>query len=129
MGGWLYLEFFLATLFILGGIGVPVFFTIKNSKPRNVFIRIIDQLKKEPKELWFYYFTVPGFERWLDDILFRIEDIQDLEILEHNYKDYIWKYKVKLIFLNKEGYYFFELVKNPDIHAKSRWVIKNIYEV
>jgi hypothetical protein len=121
------MEFFLVVIFILCGIGVPIFFTIKNSKPKNVFIRIIEELKKQPREVWFHFFTNKGLEKWIEED-FKIDDIQNLEILEYAYKDYIWKYKVKFMILNKERSYFFELVKNPNIHAKSRWVINNIYE-
>lgn len=123
------METLFIIIFILGGIGVPLYFTIKNSNPKSVFIRIMDELKKQPKELWYHFFTHSGLERWLDSKNFKIENIQNLEVLEYIYSDYIWKYKVKLILLSQEQYYYFELVKNPDIFAKSRWVINNIYEV
>lgn len=123
------MEIILITIFIICGLGVPILFTIKNSKPKNVFIRIINELKEQPKELWYHFFTLNGLERWIEEKDLKIGEIQNLEILEQNYKNYIWKYKVKFTILDKERNYFFELIKNPDIRAKSRWVINNIYEV
>lgn len=122
------MDIFYIIIFILTGLGVPLYFTIKNSNPKNVLKRIIDELKKQPQKLWYHFFTYNGFETWINMINFKIEDIKDFEIIDSIYKNYIWKYKVKLTVSNHEYYYYFELVKNPAIGAKSRWVIHNIYK-
>lgn len=122
------MDTFYLIIFILAGLGVPLYFTIKNSHPKNVLKRIINELQKQPQKLWYHFFTYKGLEAWSNDIDFKIEDIKYFEILDFTYKDHIWKYKVKLIGSTHEFYYYFELVKNPAIGAKSRWVIHNIHK-
>jgi len=119
---------FLPALFIIIGIGVPVYFTAKNSKPINIIRRIIDELKRQPEELWYHYFTRNGLDKWLSCNDFKIDDIKNIQYIDYKYEDYVGKLKVKLLlFDDNDIIYNFHLVKNPDIRAKSRWMINDMY--
>lgn len=122
------MDIFYTVVFILAGLGVPFYFAIKNSHPKNVLRKIFTELKMQPQNLWYHFFTYNGFKKWNNDIDFKIKDIKDFEIIDYTYEDYIWKYKVKLTEANRELYYYFELAKNPAIGVRSRWIIHNIYK-
>lgn len=121
------MDVFYLITFILVGFGVPFYFTAKNTHPKNVLKRLINELEKQPRKKWHPFFTSKGIERWDENINFKIKDLQEFEIADCTYNNYTWKYKVKLATRNQEGYYCFELAKNPSIGAKSRWIINNIY--
>ncbi len=118
----------LPILFVAIGIGVPVYFTARNSKPINIIRRIFEELKRQPKELWFHYFTKRGLEKWLECEDFNLDDIKNIQHLDYHYGKYVGKIKVKIQLPNDEIVYHFSLVKNPDIRAKSRWVISDMYK-
>ena len=64
----------------------------------------------------------------LNESGFNLDEFEDFQILEYKYR-YIWNYKIKINYLDREEYYIIKLVKFPDIRAKSRWIINSIIKV
>lgn len=122
------MEKYLPILLVIFGIGLPMYYTGKYSKPQHVLKQTILKLKDIPQELWFHYFTRKGLNKWLECEDFKAKDIKDIKILEYKYEDFIGKIKAKLTLSNKDLLYCFYIVKNPDVRAKSRWVISDLYK-
>ena len=119
------MKYIFIIIFISIGIGIPIIYTINTSSPKNLLNRIIKELKLNPKELWYLYFTKKGLEKWFESG-FKIDELENLQILEYKYNDFTWNYKIKTCFSNEDKYYIIKLVKFPDIRVKSRWIINNI---
>lgn len=115
-------------IFVSLGIGIPIMYTVTTSNPKSILNKIIKELKDNPRDLWYQYFTLKGLENW-NESGFNLDEFEDFQILEYKYKDYIWNYKIKINYLDREEYYIIKLVKFPDIRAKSRWIINSIIKV
>ncbi len=115
-------------IFVTLGIGIPIMYTVTTSNPKSILNKIIKELKDNPRDLWYQYFTLKGLENW-NESGFNLDEFEDFQILEYKYKDYIWNYKIKINYLDREEYYIIKLVKFPDIRAKSRWIINSIIKV
>lgn len=122
------MEKILPIVLILIGIGVPMYYTGRNSKPQNVFKQIIKNLQENPEGMWYHYFTKRGMEKWMACEDFTAGKIKSVDILEYNYENYTGKLKTRLNLEENECIYHFHLVKNPDVRAKSRWVISDLYK-
>ncbi|HHT50587.1 MAG TPA: hypothetical protein GXZ78_03805, partial [Eubacteriaceae bacterium] len=71
-------------IFVTLGIGIPIMYTVTTSNPKSILNKIIKELKDNPRDLWYQYFTLKGLENW-NESGFNLDEFEDFQILEYKY--------------------------------------------